>query len=130
MLSLLTLPRELCDEILSLVLSSRMVMPVNGTRFRSQDLGPHQVIFFPRSPGAYRPPSLPLLLTNKQLYAETILVIEREAFIIEVDVALVGMVMLWPTYRAIPPRTAVTWLKKKGYQYRSSCQRYVQRGAC
>jgi hypothetical protein len=65
----------------------------------------------PSSPDAYRPPSLSLLYTSRQLRAETLSLIAREKVDVSLDFAILDMLWLWPTYRIILPRTSKT-LKK------------------
>ncbi|KAF2677809.1 hypothetical protein K458DRAFT_156467 [Lentithecium fluviatile CBS 122367] len=106
--SLLTLPRELRDEIIGLVVASNIPLPADRTRRRARDYrvwSMDHVVFHPSSPAAYRPSSLSLLLTSKQIYAETLSRLEQAETDLEVDVAFLDMAWLWPTYRVIPPRT-------------------------
>jgi hypothetical protein len=106
--SLLDLAREIRDEIVALVITSEISHPSNGTRLRTRDypnwkMGQH--IFIPSSPDAYRPPALSLLLTNKQMHAETLSLIAREKVDVSLDLTFLDMVWLWPAYRTILPRT-------------------------
>jgi len=111
MLSFLELPRELRDEIIGLVVNARIPHRSNGTRLRTRDYpnwteGQH--IFVPSSPDAYRPPSLSLLSTSKQVRAETLSLIAREKVDVSLDLTFLDMVWLWPTYRIILPRTSTS----------------------
>ncbi|KAF2869221.1 hypothetical protein BDV95DRAFT_578617 [Massariosphaeria phaeospora] len=102
------LPRELRDQILDLTLSSPITIPLNSTRKVSNDhVYWHDLrrVFYPTWHAAHRPNALGLLLSNRQLYAETFHLLSKEPPIFVLDLAIVNESWLWLTWRFIPPNS-------------------------
>jgi hypothetical protein len=111
MASFLSLPQELRDEIIRLVVAAEVPYSPDATRIRMSDYrkwddGQH--VFMPKSADAYRPPALSLLYTSKRVRAETLKLIVREKVDVLVDLVFLDHVWLWPTYRIILPRTSTS----------------------
>jgi hypothetical protein len=107
--TLLSLPQELLDEIIGLVVTAEIPHSSSTSRIRIREhrkwAGAHHV-FVPDSADSYRPSSLSLLYTSKRVRADTLRLIEREETDAVVDLAVIDRVWLWPTYRTLLPRTA------------------------
>jgi hypothetical protein len=108
MTHLLTLPRELRDEIIQLVLVTPLSLPRNVERKAAND--PKQVAFANRihylvSESDSRPTALGLLLASHKLYVETREALAKINMIFTVDLAIINECWLWPTWRFIPTRT-------------------------
>lgn len=116
--SLLSLPRELRDEIIELVLSSQVALPLGTTceRYHLGQMMPHYPewlvvdipFFFPNTEAACSPPGLGLLRTNKQLRSETIDRIENAGIPLTLDMAMLDSNWVWPAWRTLPPRISTT----------------------
>ncbi|KAF2470500.1 uncharacterized protein BDR25DRAFT_35276 [Lindgomyces ingoldianus] len=116
--SLLSLPRELRDQIIDHVMFSLLDAPPAPPKGSSPEnfqrkifdkeptyLYPKDLIYYPSSSAAYEPTSKGLLQTCHQLRAETL---DRRAKLVissaVLDVMLVEEKSLWPTWLSIPPK--------------------------
>ena len=113
MASLLGIPRELRDNIIELVLlfthtpldypgaALQHRVPLIDIDYRSWEYGPCNNLYEKQD---FVPTSLPLLLVNRQLYAETRAALQRlpEGHSYLLDVMLVDEAELWPTWLSVP----------------------------
>lgn len=114
---LLTLPREIRDKILELVICDERAPPPNPTaassdrtllndiECRSWHYGPWHNKYEGQGPnGAYTTNSIALLLANRQLSAETQDALERlpTTYSYGLDVMFVDEKELWPTWVSVP----------------------------
>lgn len=112
MSSLLTIPREIRDQILELVIFSHRAPPKSPTeppqerasldnprRFSSWSYGPENVKYDQQD---IVPNSLSLLLVNRQLSAETKSTLERFPISYYLDVMIVNEQELHPTWLSVP----------------------------
>jgi hypothetical protein len=133
MTHLLTLPRELRDEIIQLVLVTPLSLPRNVERKVAND--PKQVTFVNRIhylvyESHYRPTALGLLLASHKLYVETREALAKINMIFTVDVAIINECWLWPTWRFIPTRIHPC-LEQLNINFRMCCtseERQLQTG--
>ncbi|KAF2248296.1 hypothetical protein BU26DRAFT_551631 [Trematosphaeria pertusa] len=111
----LTIPRELRDEIITLILLSCRETPRTPSEIEDQDREVlrdislagwnYPAVFYSKDAADYTPTCLPLLLTNKQLHAETKENLERlpaKGTNYELDVKFVKEQYLAPTWALVP----------------------------
>ncbi|CAI6339076.1 unnamed protein product [Periconia digitata] len=109
MLSLLHLPRELRDQIIATVVSSRIKHPSDTQRIRRPtrhwfDGGNGHHVFYPESPRSYISPSCSLFAVNKQLRREAIDAVNRCALAPTIAIAVIDDCWIWPSWDLIIPR--------------------------
>lgn len=106
MANLLTLPRELRDDILTLVLYSPCPTPKTPADVESQDrftlskIG--RAIYYLKDASNNRPTAPALLLTSKQTHTETKEILDRFGNTLELDVKFVRESYIAPTWISIP----------------------------
>ena len=108
---LLLLPREIRDIIISLVVTTPALPPVDATveslRSQLRDIkyqcwfGDNGVKYLVQM-GSYRPNSAALLLTNHQLHDEVEYLLQKASVQYVLDVMLINERELWPTWTSIP----------------------------
>ncbi|KAJ4296812.1 hypothetical protein N0V90_006860 [Kalmusia sp. IMI 367209] len=111
--ALFKIPREVRDEILSFVLLSRYPVPQTPEEIEEQErqvpvaLREHyrEGLYYICDETAYTSNALSLLLTNKQLHAETRDALERLDIPFELDIKFVNDRYLAPTWTSIPTKT-------------------------
>jgi hypothetical protein len=111
MITLLTLPRELRDKILSLVISTPSEAPANhSTSSDLLDLTKNVTFANIRYiPHLNRAELMPTLLVSRQLHDETLAAIDilPSKHTYDLDILLVNGIMLYPTWLSIPTLTNV-----------------------
>ena len=120
MTSLLSLPRELVDNIIEIVLLSSRPPPedpdaarAQGQRFPVKDFEcrswHHEDVLYGTSPHEMSSESLPLLLVNQQIHRQTKKAIDRivkaKRLDYHLDVMFVDGYQLWPTFLCVPALT-------------------------
>jgi hypothetical protein len=104
MAGLLDLPSELLLNIIDLVLSSPIVQPKNGTRYRSTNTFHRNMYCIPSLDHFQGPRPMNLLLVNRRMYIETREYLSKAPRNFELDIAVVNDHWLWPTRRIVPTR--------------------------
>ena len=109
MANLMTIPRELRDTILSLALRARWQPPNTIAEIEQQDRDFtdaddwwDKAVYSSTNPDDYRSSALPLLLTSKQIKAETLEAVSRAPIQYELDVKFLKEHYLVPTWVSIP----------------------------
>jgi hypothetical protein len=109
MASLMTIPRELRDMILSLALHARKQPPSTIAEIEQQDGDfttisdwSNEAVYSSNNPADYQSSALPLLLTSKQINAETLEAVGRASVQFELDVKFLKEHFLVPTWVSIP----------------------------
>lgn len=107
---LLSLPRELRDDILAVVVSFQIEHPTNTQRAQGGegswlDLGNQNRVFQSEAPESYISPSRSIFMVNKQLRSEAIDAVTRCQLVNTLDIAIIdGNAWFWPSWKRIFPR--------------------------